>query len=216
MVPRDLTPSLKGALRHYPIVTITGPRQSGKTTLSKAVAAKPYANLEAPDVSQFVQVDPRAFLAQFPVSAVLDEVQRVPELLSYLQIDVDAVKQPGRLILTGSHQPQLRDVLAQSLSGRTALLHLLPPSLGEWSAWGRRASLDDLIISGGFPRLRDANIPPHQFHADYLGTYLERDVRQILNVADLGAFQRFLEIFAGRHAQVPHPGTSRRHPRGGG
>jgi predicted AAA+ superfamily ATPase len=202
MVPRDLTSSLAAALLRYPVVTITGPRQSGKTTLAKAVVAKPYANLEAPDIRRFATDDPRAFLAQFPDGAVLDEVQRVPELLSYLQVDVDAVNRPGRWILTGSHQPQLRDALAQSLAGRTALLHLLPLSLGEWSAWGRRAGLDDLLISGGFPRVHAAGIPPHQFHADYLGTYLERDVRQILKVSDLGAFQRFLGFFAGRHGQI--------------
>ncbi|MEK7414908.1 MAG: DUF4143 domain-containing protein [Planctomycetota bacterium] len=202
MLTRDLTPALEAALRQYPVVTITGPRQSGKTTLAQAIAAKPYANLEAPDVRRFAHEDPRAFLAQFPKGAVLDEVQRVPELLSYLQIDVDAVNKPGRWILTGSHQPQLRVALTQSLAGRTALLHLLPLSLGEWASFGRRASLDDLLISGGFPRLHAANIPPHQFHADYIGTYLERDVRQILNVDNLAIFQRFLGFFAGRHGQI--------------
>lgn len=202
MIPRDLAPALDAALRRYPIVTLTGPRQSGKTTLARAAVAKPYANLEAPDVRRFAQDDPRAFLAQFPDGAVLDEVQRVPELLSYLQVDVDAVNRPGRWVLTGSHQPHLRDALAQSLAGRTALLYLLPLSLDEWSAWNRRATLDELLIAGGFPRLHDAGIPSHQFHSDYIGTYLERDVRQILKVDDLGTFQRFLGFFAGRHAQV--------------
>ena len=183
-------------------MTLTGPRQSGKTTLAKAAVDKPYANLEAPDVRRFALEDPRAFLAQFPDGAVLDEVQRVPDLLSYLQVDVDAVNRPGRWVLTGSHQPLLRHGIAQSLAGRTALLQLLPLSLGEWSAWGKRATLDELLIAGGFPRLHDAGIPAHQFHADYIGTYLERDVRQILNIDDLSTFQRFLGFFAGRHAQI--------------
>ena len=202
MIPRDLAPALAAALHRYPIVTLMGPRQSGKTTLARGARDKPYANLEAPDVRRFAQEDPRAFLAQFPDGAVLDEVQRVPELLSYLQVDVDAVNRPGRWVLTGSHQPHLRDALAQSLAGRTALLHLLPFSLGEWSAWNRRATLDELLIAGGFPRLHAAEIPPHQFYADYVGTYLERDVRQILKVDDLGTLQRFLGFFAGRHAQI--------------
>jgi len=129
---------------------------------------------------------------------VLDEIQRVPELLSYLQVDVDAMDRPGRWVLTGSHQPLLRDALSQTLAGRSALLHLLPVSLGEWSAWERRAPRDELLIAGGYPRLHEAGIPPHQFCSDYLGTYLERDVRQILRIDDLGVFQRFLGFFAGR------------------
>jgi predicted AAA+ superfamily ATPase len=130
----------------------------------------------------------------------------VPALLSYLQVDVDALagqeKGLGRWVLTGSHQPRLRDALAQSLAGRTALLQLMPLSLGELARWSRRHSLDDLLVSGTYPRLHDAEIPAHQFHADYLGTYLERDVRQIVRVADLGQFQRFLGFFFGRHAQI--------------
>ncbi len=201
MIPRDLSSPLLAALQRYPIVTITGPRQSGKTTLATSLIAKPYANLEAPDIRRFALDDPRGFLAQFPDGAILDEIQRTPELLSYIQADVDRVARNGRWVLTGSHQPALRAALGQSLAGRTALLQLLPLSLGEWSAWGRRSTCDELLISGGFPRLHDSQIPAHQFHADYVGTYLERDVRQILTVANLGAFQRFLELFAGRHAQ---------------
>ncbi len=202
MITRDLALTMAATLRRYPIVALIGPRQAGKTTLARAAVDKPYANLEAPDVRRFAAEDPRGFLAQFPDGAVLDEVQRVPELLSYLQVDVDAHGRPGRWVLTGSHQPQLRSALSQSLAGRTGLLHLLPLSLGEWSAWGRRAGLDEMLINGGFPRLHDAGIPAHQFHADYLGTYLERDVRQILQVDNLAIFQRFMILFAGRHAQV--------------
>ena len=205
MLQRDLAAAVDSALTRYPIVTLTGPRQSGKTTLARAAVHKPYANLEAPDVRRFAAEDPRGFLAQFPDGAVLDEVQRVPELLSYLQVDVDEIGRAGRWVLTGSHQPQLRDALAQSLAGRTALLHLHPLSLGEWSAWGRRTTLDESLISGGFPRLHDAHIPPHQFHSDYVGTYIERDVRHLLQVTDLAVFQRFLVLFAGRFAIQREP-----------
>jgi predicted AAA+ superfamily ATPase len=202
MHPRDLAPALRDSLRRYPIVTLVGPRQAGKTTLAQEVVDKPYVNLEAPDVRRFAEEDPRAFLAQYPEGAILDEVQRVPDLLSYLQVDVDARREVGRWVLTGSHQPDLREALAQSLAGRTALLHLWPLSLGEWSTWGRRTTLEEMLVSGGYPRLHDANIPPHQFHADYVGTYLERDVRQVLTIRDLGLFHRFLGLFASRHGQV--------------
>ena len=206
MITRDLAPALRASLARYPIVTITGPRQAGKTTLAKAEVSKPYVNLEAPDIRLFAQEDPRGFLAQYGDGAILDEVQQVPELLSYLQVDVDALAgKPqglGRWVLTGSHQPQLRDALSQSLAGRTALHHLMPLSLGELARWQRQHSLDELLVDGFYPRLHDALIPAHQFHADYLGTYLERDVRQILRISDLGQFQRFLGFFAGRHAQI--------------
>ncbi len=202
MLPRDLAAPFRAALQRYPVVSVTGPRQSGKTTLVRALVDKPYANLEAPDIRSFALNDPRSFLAQYPDGAVLDEAQRAPVLLSYLQIDVDAANRPGRWVLTGSHQPLLRSALAQSLAGRVALLRLLPLSLGEWSAWGRKSTLEALLIDGGYPRLHEARIPAYQFYSDYLATYLERDVRQILNIKDLGTFQRFLGLFAGRHAQI--------------
>ena len=206
MIHRDLAAVLRASLARYPIVTITGPRQAGKTTLARAEVGKPYVNLEAPDLRIFAREDPRGFLAQYADGAILDEVQHVPELLSYLQVDVDALAGTaqglGRWLLTGSHQPQLRNAVSQSLAGRTALLHLMPLSLGELARWRRRLDLDEVLVAGCYPRLHDAQIPAHQFHADYLGTYLERDVRQILRVSDLGQFQRFLGFFAGRHAQI--------------
>lgn len=133
-------------------------------------------------------------------------MQQVPELLSYLQVDVDALaggkRSLGRWVLTGSHQPQLRNALSQSLAGRTALLQLMPLRLGELARWAQRHALNDLLVSGYYPRLHDAHIPAHQFHSAYLGIYLERDVRLILRVSDLGQFQRFLGFFAGRNAQI--------------
>lgn len=198
MILRDLTPALKANLRRYPVVTLLGPRQSGKTTLAQTTSDKPYANLESPDVRAFAQQDPRGFLAQFPKGGVLDEIQRVPELLSWIQTDADAVNKPGRWILTGSHQPALRNAVAQSLAGRTALLRLLPLSLGELAGAGINLEADALIVAGGFPRLYAQKIPPARWHADYLATYAERDVRSLATVRDISTFQRYMGLLAGR------------------
>ena len=149
MQVRDATALAVTALSHYPIITILGPRQAGKTTLAKALDGRPYANLESPETRQFASEDPKGFLAGFPHGAVLDEIQRVPELLSWLQVDVDQRQQFGRWILTGSHQPQLRGAVAQSLAGRTALIHLLPWSLGELAASGVRMDVRAVMLAGG-------------------------------------------------------------------
>lgn len=198
MQVRDANALAVTALSHYPIITILGPRQAGKTTLAKALDGRPYANLESPETRQFASEDPKGFLAGFPHGAVLDEIQRVPELLSWLQVDVDQRQQTGRWILTGSHQPQLRGAVAQSLAGRTALIHLLPWSLGELAASGVRMDVSAVMLAGGFPRLHVAGIPPARFHADYLATYVERDVRQLAALRDLDAFQRYAALLAGR------------------
>jgi predicted AAA+ superfamily ATPase len=195
---RDALGMAQEALGQYPVVTLVGPRQAGKTTLARALGARPYANLEEPETRRFAQDDARGFLAQFPDGAVLDEIQRVPELLSWIQVDVDRSGTPGRWILTGSHQPALRGAIAQSLAGRTAMLRLLPLSLGELAAAGRPLVLDQALIDGGFPRLHVAGIPAARFHGDYLATYVERDVRQIAALRDLDAFQRYLGLLAGR------------------
>jgi uncharacterized protein len=200
---RQLESVVQADARKYPIVTIVGPRQSGKTTLARACfPAKPYANLEEPDTRRFAKEDPRAFLARFERGAVLDEIQRAPEIASYLQADVDARGELGRWVLTGSHQPELRQSVSQSLAGRTAVLTLLPFSLGELATFGRRFALDELVVSGFYPRLHDAQIEPHAFHADYVATYLERDVRLLINLRDVDAFQRFIGLCAGRAATL--------------
>jgi uncharacterized protein len=198
MTEREALTAAQAALTQYPVVTVVGPRQAGKTTLAQALGQRPYANLEEPETRRFAQDDAKGFLAQFPDGAVLDEIQRVPELLSWIQVDVDRTAQRGRWILTGSHQPALSGAIAQSLAGRTAMLRLLPFSLGELAESNCALSLDHLLMAGGFPRLHMANIPAARFHSDYIATYIERDVRQIAALRELDAFQRYIGLLAGR------------------
>jgi len=200
VVPRLLEPHLKRRARRSPIVVLTGPRQSGKTTVVRRVFAdKPYVNLEAPDVRARALEDPRGFLAGFPRGAVLDEVQRAPELLSYLQVDVDARRQGGRWILTGSQNLLLLSGVSQSLAGRAALLDLLPLSLPELRTAGWMApDLFSVLFRGGYPAPFDRREPQRDWLADYVATYVERDVRRVLSVGDLLAFQTFLGLAASR------------------
>jgi predicted AAA+ superfamily ATPase len=201
---RLLRPLLERRARTSPVVVLTGPRQSGKTTLVRQVfASKPYVNLEAPDVRQRALGDPRGFLDAFPDGAVLDEVQRAPELLSYIQVDVDARRQPGRWILTGSQNLLLLSGVSQSLAGRSALLELLPFSVAELrNAGWLEDDLYSLLWRGGYPALYDRGEEPHEWLASYVATYVERDVRQALNVGDLLAFQTFLGLAATRTGQL--------------
>lgn len=204
MIRRLLQPKLRSAAKHFPVVTVTGPRQSGKTTLCRATFPRyAYVSLEPPDVRDFARTDPRGFLEQYRSAAVIDEVQRVPELLSYLQGEVDADPSRGRFILTGSANIGLLQAVTQSLAGRTALLHLLPCSLAELHEFP--APPPDLLTtlwSGSYPAVFDRGIPPDEWFAGYIATYVERDVRQILNVGDLTAFQTFLRLAAGRSGQL--------------
>lgn len=200
MIPRTLASRARALARKFPAVTITGPRQSGKTTLARmAFPNHPYASLEAPDVREFASEDPRGFLAQFPRGAVLDEVQRVPRLASYLQGILDAPDRSGSWILTGSQDFSLLASLSQSLAGRTAVLHLLPPSLEELRRFPKPPrTLFEVLFAGSYPRIHQERIAPRDFLAAYVATYLERDVRQVLNVGDLAAFQSFVRLCAGR------------------
>ena len=204
VIHRDLAPNLVRASSQSPAVTLTGPRQSGKTTLCRATFPKhPYVSLEAPDVRAFATEDPRAFLAQFPKGAVIDEVQRVPDLPSYLQGIIDDDPGPGRWILTGSQNLSLLESISQSLAGRTAVHHLLPLTRGEVTRFDEHPkSLEETLFAGGYPRIFDRNLDPADWLRSYVATYLERDVRTISNVADLATFQRFIELCAGRTGQL--------------
>jgi predicted AAA+ superfamily ATPase len=204
VIRRRLESELRRAAKSFPVVTLTGPRQSGKTTLCKAVfRGKPYVNLEAPDVAKFARDDPRAFLAQFTDGAVLDEVQRAPELPSYLQEIVDADRRPGRFVLTGSQNFALLDRVSQSLAGRAAVLHLLPLGLDEVRRFPHAPQdLEATVLAGGYPAVHAADASPDRWFASYTATYLERDVRQVLKVGDLSAFQTFLHLCAGRSGQL--------------
>lgn len=204
MIERDLTPRLVDAAAHFPAVTLTGPRQSGKSTLCRALFPDhPYVNLEAPDVRAFANDDPRGFLAAHPNGAVLDEVQRVPELPSYLQPLIDVDPTAGRWILTGSQHLALHEAIGQSLAGRTAIMHLLPLSRPEIERFPDfPPSLEAAMVAGGYPRIFDRGIDPSTWLQAYVATYIERDVRTISNIGDLVQFQRFVQLCAGRTGQL--------------
>jgi hypothetical protein len=203
-IPRIAAAAARERLAGFPILTITGPRQSGKTTLSRLLAPElPYLSLEDPDTRAFATEDPRAFLRQVGDGAILDEIQRAPELFSYLQAVVDADRRMGRFILTGSSQFELIGSITQSLAGRASLLHLLPFSYTELQAAGRApTSVNALLHAGFFPPIHDRPVDPTVWLQDYVSTYLERDVRQILNIQDLATFQRFIQLCAGRIGQL--------------
>jgi len=204
MIPRHAKTALLRFAKGYPVVALTGPRQSGKTTLARAVfPRKPYVSLEDPDQSEYAARDPRGFLARFPDGAVLDEAQRCPPIFSYIQTMVDSDRRPGLFVLTGSQQFGLLSKITQSLAGRVALVQLLPFSLGELPGGGSRAGkIDPLLIKGFYPPLYDRDLDPSPWYANYVMTYVERDVRQLVNVRELGAFQRFLRMCAARTGQL--------------
>lgn len=203
MFQREIESELLELARGYPVVTVIGPRQSGKTTLVRhAFPKKPYVNLEAPDIRERVLEDPRGFLESFPEGAILDEIQRVPVLISYIQVFVDEQNKKGLYILTGSHQLELHQAITQSLSGRTALLTLLPMSLSELNRAGVELSLDEYLLHGGYPRIFQDHLAPTKVYRNYFQTYIEKDLRELINVKDLTQFQRFVRLCAGRIGQL--------------
>ena len=203
MIEREISGQLKTLFGQYPFVTVTGPRQSGKTTLCRTVFPDlKYANLEAPDQRGFAESDPRGFLAQLGEGAIIDEVQHVPALLSYLQVLADERGRNGLFVLTGSEQFQLSDAISQSLAGRTALLRLLPFSLAERRRTGASEAIDEIIYSGFYPRILDQGLEPRQALGDYFETYVERDVRRLGDIRDLSAFRLFVRLCAGRVGQL--------------
>ena len=203
---RTAAPLLHQMARGFPVIAITGPRQSGKSTLARETFPRhPYVTLEDLDTRSVALADPRRFLARFPEGAVLDEVQRAPELLSYLQGRVDAAQRPGEFIVTGSQQFGLMDGITQSLAGRAGLLQLLPLSHTELrQSASAGASLEESLWRGGYPALHAQfrELPPQTWFASYVATYLERDVRQVLNISNLAVFQRFVLMCAARSGQL--------------
>lgn len=203
MITRSITEELVRSTAEYPVVTILGPRQSGKTTLARMTFPdKPYFSLEDPDVRGAAEADPRGFLSQMEGGGILDEVQRLPALLSYIQGMVDQDTGRGRFILTGSHQPQLHEAISQSLAGRTAMLTLWPFSLPELRHYESARDPFDLIFRGCFPRLHAEGLEPRRFFNGYLQTYVERDVRALIQMRDLSQFHKFLTLLAGRVGQI--------------
>ena len=203
MIQREITPLLVKLFAQYPFVTVTGPRQSGKTTLCRAAfPGLKYVNLELPNQREFAESDPQGFLSQLVRGAILDEIQRVPALLSYLQVLADELRQNGLFILAGSEHLSLSGAISQSLAGRTALLRLLPFSLHERSQTDASGDVDDILYSGCYPRIHDQQLEPRQALRDYCETYIERDVRRITEVRNLSSFRRFVRLCAGRVGQL--------------
>ncbi len=203
MIRREITTELMEAAGEYPVVTVFGPRQAGKTTLVRmAFPDKLYYSLEDPDVRMAADTDPRGFLSDLSDGAVLDEIQRLPALLSYIQGIVDRAQKPGMFILTGSHQPELHQTVSQTLAGRTAVLTLLPFSLKELRTYRKDWLAFELITKGAYPRIHEEDLRPTRFFNGYLQTYVERDVRALINLRDLRTFQQFLTLLAGRIGQV--------------
>lgn len=201
MIDRNIEKELSLVVREYPVVTIIGPRQSGKTTLAKKFFAKHhYVNLENPELRHLALNDPKTLMLQYPAPVIFDEVQNVPELLSWIQVSVDQRPEiTGGYILTGSHQLRLREAIAQSLAGRTAVLTLFPFALSELGTQTvQENQRQDLIFNGFMPRLHDRKIRPNRFYRDYFQTYVERDVRKLMAIENQHAFELFLKLLAGR------------------
>jgi hypothetical protein len=203
MIKRAISEKILHYTRQYPVVTLTGPRQSGKTTLCKALfPKKKYLSLENIDIRDYARTDPRSFLSEgLKEGAVIDEIQRVPELVSYIQEIVDTKDKPGLFILTGSQNFHLLDTVSQSLAGRTALVVLLPFSYSEVYS-DKTIPINKVLFTGFYPRIHDKKLNPTEALSFYVSTYLERDIRALINVKDLSKFEKFLKLCAGRAAQI--------------
>ncbi len=194
---------IRKAARSFPVVSLFGPRQSGKTTLVRALFPDHhYINLENPETRRFFSEDPRSLLRNGREPLVVDEAQREPELLSWIQVFADAQNSPGMFVLTGSNQPELGQAISQSLAGRTSIHYLLPLSLEELSDQALLGSRDQLLVNGCLPRLYDANLPADQLYSAYFATYVERDVRRLIHIRDMTKFETFVRLLAGRVGQL--------------
>jgi len=200
---RQLTAYIQGLAKKYPVITLLGPRQSGKTTLVKAAFPnKPYVNMEDAENRALATLDPKSFMKTYADGAILDEIQRTPHLLSYIQVCVDEADRKDMFILTGSHQATLHSAVSQSLAGRTALLRLLPLSLQELRNANFVNPVEEIILKGGYPRIYKENLPISNAYSSYFQTYVERDVRQILQIKDIIQFERFIKLIASRIGQL--------------
>ncbi|NCA83790.1 MAG: ATP-binding protein [Opitutae bacterium] len=203
LIRREIEAHVLKLAKMYPVVTVTGPRQSGKTTLVRLLFPSfDYVNLEIPDVRAEALGDPRGFLLRHAAPAILDEIPNAPALLSYLQAEVDEAGRKGMYVLTGSHQPELQAAVSQSLAGRTGLAELLPLSIAEWKAAGAAKGRDRWMLEGFMPRLAGGDVEAVQLYRDSFRTYVERDARQLINLRNLRAFETFVRLLAGRVGQA--------------
>jgi len=207
MIPRLIENKLVEMAKKFPVIAVTGPRQSGKTTLCKKVFNKHrYVSLENPDIREYAETDPRGFLEEYSGKVIIDEAQLVPQLFSYIQGIVDQNNLSGQYILTGSQNFLLLEKISQSLAGRVYIYHLLPFSGIEIRS-EYTSTLSSILFKGGYPRIYDKRISPIDFFPSYVQTYLERDVRNIINIKDLSLFSSFLKICAGRIGQIFNSST---------
>lgn len=203
MIPRKLSPVLLQAAEELPVVTLLGPRQSGKTTLVRALFRDyTYLNLENPQTRVLCAEDPKSLLRDGTEKIIIDEAQREPEILSWVQVFVDRENEPGQFILTGSNQPALGEAISQSLAGRTSIQYLFPLSLEELTSRDLVGSRDEMLFKGFLPRLYDAGVSPGDLYSSYFATYIERDVRRLINVKDITKFETFIRLLAGRTGQL--------------
>lgn len=203
MIQRIGKNKLKQLASKFRVVAVVGPRQSGKTTICKATfPRKPYVSLENPDIADFAITDPNGFLRQFKNGAILDEVQKLPHLFSYIQQIVDENNKAGFFILSGSNNFLMQESISQTLAGRVAYLHLLPCSLKELKTAKLLSSYENHIFNGGYPEPLYKNITATDWHPNYINTYVERDVRQLKNITNLVLFMKFLRLCAGRTGQI--------------
>ncbi len=203
MITRDISDITIRAFREYPIILIQGPRQSGKTTLARNLFPdKKYITLEDIDSRTYASEDPKGFLSTIPEGAILDEVQHVPSLMSYIQGIIDEKNTPGMFVLTGSNNLLLMEAVSQTLSGRIAILTLLPLSIKEEASFADSWSTEKIIISGFYPRLITWDMDRPYFYSNYISTYVERDVRQVLKIRNIDGFQRFLTAIAERTGNI--------------
>ena len=203
MIKRKIQQELAKLAQEYKVVTITGPRQSGKTTLARMQFPDyTYVNLEEPETRQLAERDAKEFLKRYSTPIIIDEIQRLPMLLSYIQVECDKSSAKGQYILTGSHQPALKAEVAQSLAGRTAILQLLPLSIEELTEAGIQLDRDEYLFKGFMPQLYEENIDITRFYRNYYMTYVERDARQLVNIRNFSSFEIFIKLLAGRVGQL--------------